>query len=81
MLLEMRTVARKFNIAAANPLLAEKLSAPSGQHANHVGSGVGNGVSNGVGNGVGNGYANRQVATLGNNNVKVEGRNYDFFFI
>lgn len=35
MLLEMRNAARKFNIAAANPLLAEKLSAPSGQHAQH----------------------------------------------
>lgn len=40
MLLEMRTVARKFNIAAANPLLAEKLSTPSGQHANHTSASV-----------------------------------------
>lgn len=32
----MKSVARKFNIAAANPLLAEKLSTPSGQHSQHM---------------------------------------------
>lgn len=49
MLLEMRTAARKFNIAAANPLLAEKLSTPSGQLAQQVAA---------------HGYNGRQTAAL-----------------